>query len=615
MTENPYLEMMNAAVRTILSLDAGGVRRDVKAFDSRFVRADNDWWCPEVAGLALILAQAWTNPSAEAFQQGKVWRQMLRLFDRVLRVARRGRWWREKPGTGDPNINRFTLLPLLELFLRVGAHLDPGRQARFKKVIQPAVDYQIRSYHLGEQRQAGEYPNMDAYFMLIMEESARVLDRADYHRLAWEYIGYLESCLFPDGGFAYYKGTNECECYHQINVLALNRYRELTHSAKVLDILRRTLPYYPNAVQPSGVLDSYTDPYWKHSMGRPSPLAPEILATLFRDLPEAGYHRHLANVLRRTYRPLDMHNACCLAFWAMDYWRDEPGHLPPDNVVCRDASIRGARGRFGSFSWAVTAGAYRDTFVGAVVTDASEHASMLQAAGVEITFKTPVRPDPSHPFFGRRAGTSAYISGRDYMHRLSVGDKQAVFAAVSPIYPHDIAWKELLPDCGWHTRQLWRLDRNRLIGMLIVEAVANTVEARQVSLYFRMGGSTITERKHGDAFRCGRMNLRVVSHAFETLKQQPGYGFYLDANPTSTEIVLASRIRPTGPKRFWALVEVFPDGCREGTIKPLATHGIPGFTIAVGHRNILTAFNSTAQAVPLSSGLILAPGEIVGDSV
>ncbi len=608
---NPYLALLDESVQTILKLKPGAVRRDVSAFDPRFVRADNDWRHPEAAGLAAILAQAWRHPVSSAYRQPAVWAQMQRLLDGVVRHARRGKWWREKPGTGDPNINRFTLLPLLELFLGVGAHLDPRRRTRCLEVIAAAAEVQAEEYHRHRRRKAGEYPNMDAFFMLIMELAARALDRADYHRLAWEYFGYLESCLFPDGGLAYYKGTNECEIYHQINVLALTRYWELTRSAPVLELLRRTLPYYPNAVEPSGAPDYFTDPYWKHDFNRPLPLAPDILATLFPDAPEAGAHRWLANVLRRKFDPMAMHNICGLAFWAMEYWRNEPGCKPPDRIIRRDASINGLRGRFGAFSWAATAGVCRDTFVGAMVADAFEDAAVLQAAGVEVAFAKPVRTDPNHPYYNRRAGRGAFVGGHNYFQRTLLDRAQGVLGVVAPLFVNEIAWNELLPDCGWRTRQLWWLSGARLVGMLAVEALPGAAAARAVSVYFRLGGSTTAVRERRGIHTCSRLNLRIVKHSFGKAELVPGYEFFLDARPTSTELVLSSPARKHAGARYTALVEIFPAGRRPADIRPLTDAEHLGFTVRSAGRPILAMLNDHPHPVKINKSLAVPPGELV----
>ncbi len=216
---NPYLARLDESVRTILKLQPGAIRRDVSAFDPRFVRADNDWRYPEIAGLGAILARAWVYPLSEACRQPAVWKQMERLLDIVLRRGVRGKWWREKPGTGDPNINRFTLLPLLEMFLGVGAHLDPRRRARCLEVIAAAAEVQAEEYHRHRRRKAGEYPNMDAFFMLIRTGSAGWTARTI---CLTQNTLVISICCFRMAGLRITRPAGAVII--KINVLALTRY-------------------------------------------------------------------------------------------------------------------------------------------------------------------------------------------------------------------------------------------------------------------------------------------------------------------------------------------------------------------------------------------------------
>lgn len=592
---NPYLALLNQTVAETLKLDVARIQPDRS--EMAHILPDNDWIHPRLCEKALVLAYAWSSPLTTAYRDPGAWQQMEKLLKRVLEKGQAGRWWREQPGTGDPNVNRFTLLPLTELFLRVGAFLGNELKTQGLAVIEKAAVYQVQSYHDYPKRQRGEYPNMDAYFMLIMEEAARLLDRADYHAMALEYLEYLDACIFEDGGFVYVKDTNECEVYHQINVLHLVRFGELTHSARVREVLRKTLPYYPNVVEPCGMAEHYTDPFWKHYWSPVSPVALDALATLFAGTPWAGEHRYLANVLR----PQLMAEKCggMHLIWALDYWQPDRGTAPKNPWVRYDASIRGPRGRFGSFSWAGTPAVWVDTFVGAMVADGREKLSSLQAAGVELALKRPV-PVPTAAYHGRRLERAAYVSDADYLRRMILADDHAWLAVHSPVFPGMIPW-EKVENPGWWTTQVWMMNGQRLVGMMALEALPGAeANVTKAAVYFRLGGNRREVTERDGTFVRDQLVLRLAQHSFDAVSLEAGYQFYLDRNPTSTEVTLASPVTSPGKRRFMALVEIYPEWESPSVVKPLEDERLAGFEVSASRSRIRVAFN--CQSIPIPPG-------------
>lgn len=591
---NPYLLKLHQTIDEIMQLNVADIRPE--ALNMAHINPDNDWIYRKLAGMALVLAYAWGAPRTAVFHQKTVWLQMEKLLNRILDNCKNGKWWREQPGTGDANINRFTLLPLTELFIRVGNHFDSELKRKCLAVIEQATSVQVETYHNVKTRCRGEYPNMDAYFMLIMEETARILNRAQYHSLALEYLGYLETCLFADGGFVYYKDTNECEAYHQINVMILARFWELTHSCRILEILKRTLPYYPNTLEPSGVIDGYTDPFWKHNFGASGPFALDVLATLFPSAPEAGEHRYLANRLRDSSDEIWM-----LHLWAIDYWEAEPGTETRDNYVRYDASIRGPRGRFGAFSWAGTTGACLDTFVGAMIAEKRERISSLQAVGAEIILPEPVGQDPRSPLKGRRIDQSAYITGRDYLRRIIYADELACLGVSSPLFTGEVAWQDFVPDSGWQTHQVWLFKPERLIGMIVIEpAHGDTVPAKAAGIYFRLGGTGRDVIEKNGVFLRDELCLRLVKHNLAACSVEPAYAFYLDAKHTSTEVMLSTAITVISPKSLMAIVEIFPAWQKPANIVGLSSENMVGFVLSDAGIKTMAALNYRGTTVELA---------------
>lgn len=564
-----------------------------RASTMRHIHDDSDWVFVAVANAAFVLAWAWNSQLTRYCQDPSVWGRIESLLNRVVEGSHDGQWWRRAPGTGDPNINRFVLLPLMEAYTHARQKLDAEQRRRMLAVIAEATAYQVEEYAGMEVRRIGEYPNMDAYFMLIMEHAARLLNRSRYHHLAREFVDYLESSLFPGGGFTYFKGTNECEVYHRINVMLLARYWELTYSAKALDILRRTLPYYPNVMEPCGALENYTDPFWKHTWNTAEPHVLDVLATLFPDAPEAPLHRHLANTVRLRRNPHS--NLILFLPWAVSYWQDEQGAPLPDCVVRQDASIRGPRGRFGSFSWAATTGECLDTLVGAMVATSPDDVSSLQAAGVEVTLERPVIEDPNSSHAGRRHAKAVYITGKEYLRRTVCSPTLACVAVSTPIYPGLLAWRENTRHADWMNEQVWLMLEDRIVGLIVALPGKRPAPARRVGVYFRLGSTESARQVELNHFCAGRLHLRVVENSFDSCLLAPAYTMWQDKEPRSSEVLLFSdNSAQNFLREHHALVEIYPEGSSPGKWSCTLQERVMTLTGEAGGKRATAVFNPRA---------------------
>ncbi len=579
---NPYQSHLEARVAEVLSNPGDTLFREDHGM--RHIAADNDWVYREMAHAAHLLAQAWASPLTCYHQAPEVINRVEELVETLLAAGPGGRWWSGRPGSGDANIDRFTLLPLAETGFLLGHRLRHGLQKALLEVLEAGTAHQVQSYAGARERGAGEYPNMDAYFMVLLVLAARLLDRADHHRMAFDYLGHLENCLLPDGGFLYYKGTNECEGYHQINVLMLVRFWEVTHSARALELVRKTLPYYPNVVEPSGVAEHFTDPYWKHYWNPLDPAPLDVLATLFPEEPLAATHRWLANRLH------DAGAAFKANAQALRYWVDEPGTPPPERALRYDASIRGPRGRFGPFSWAGTTGDYLDTYVGALHSRAPGVYTALQAAGVEVLLEEAVASETVHR---ERHARCAYVTGRNGLRQMIVGPESAALAVRSGIYPGTLPWDEGMGDCGWVTQQAWLFTPERMVGLLSLRRERADAPALRASLYFRLGGRSREVAQEGEAYTCGDLTLRAHRHDFPHTTVAPAYAFFLDHEARSVEI----RFSGSGPAHE-LLVELCPAGTAPATVERMEGP-LFGFTVAEASGTKALAFNAGAVSHPL----------------
>jgi len=593
---NPCLKRLQDTARFILN--AGD---EVFAFTQHgmtHIKPDNDWRYPRMARAAMTLAAAWGSPACATAGDPALWAAVLRIVDAVLDGCREGRWWRGESGTGDRNINRFALLPLCETFLLVQSRMSAGARQRTLDVIRQAAEFQVQDYLGTEARRIGEYPNMDAYFMLVMEEASRILNRNVYHRHAVDFLGFLETCLFPGGGFTYFKDTNECPVYHQINVMCLVRLYQLGRSARVLDLLRKTLPYYVNLLEPCGAAENFTDPFWKHIWKPVEPYALLALASLFPEAPEAGQHRYYGRLLMDTLPEVSLDNVSLYLPWTMDAWSDDPGEKPPERRIVYDPSIRGTRGREGAFSWAATTGACVDTLVGAMVARSPASMDALQAVGVDVRLEPPPVTAPASPHFGRRVGTSAYVTGREYPRRVVAAPGFAGLAVWPRVFPGQIAWNENEPASGWIAPQAWLMTPERVTGALWLETEPGAAAATEASVYLRLGGGAVAAADGPGFWRHGDLRVRVAFHSFASERLLPAYEFYFDELPKSHEIVLSSSLAGAEAKRFVALVEVFPAWEHPSDLRMM--DNAPGFVCGQRSGVFRVVFNASSEPCALA---------------
>jgi len=185
-----------------------------------------------------------------------------------------GWWWRQGPPAGDPNVNRFTLGPLLDAVYRL-RELPAGRAAwpRWAARLEAAIALQRQAYE--EQnvewdwggKAAGRYVNQDAYYLLIMELSSRLYERVGDHDLATRMMKQVAGNMLPAGGWHYIGVEQEAPVYHALNLILLGRYATLADDPTVWDCLRNSAPYYPLALTAEAYPEYWSDVWWKQTWG------------------------------------------------------------------------------------------------------------------------------------------------------------------------------------------------------------------------------------------------------------------------------------------------------------------------------------------------------------
>ena len=333
------------------------------------------------------------------------------------------------------------------------------------------------------------------------------------------------------------------------------------------------MDYYPYAVEPGGVPEHYTDPFWKHYWCTASPLGPEIVAGVTGD----GRNKQMANAALRHTKPNDYY-----AIYTASLFRNIAARPQPDNFIVYDRNIEGPRGRFGHFSWAGTTRNYgegcqgKDTFVGCTLTSAEDVAYPLDAALQVATNQYRLQPD------GQRWRTCRFLSQAE-QNAVTIG---ADFAALTTRYRiQNVAWGGKSSLTEWAGQQEWLLTPNRIVGLLAIETLTEQ-KAYSIHGRLRLGMKKEFEKKSDSLLKYGGLMIRLHEHNYSDVITERSETFYIDKPEQfrSSEIVLrdAASVKanekelltyPKGTRQFF-IAEVFPSTAEPArAVRRIATDG------------------------------------------
>jgi hypothetical protein len=527
------------------------------------------------------------------------------LIDFCLQRHKDGSWFYScKWVSGDPNCDRFTLGPLMDAvwWLR----RLPNMEANWKKWEAPlrgAVDFQHTYWGCYAERgltdnkawgsSAYSYPNQDVFHLFEMELAHRWWGDAKYTESAEKTIAGLQAQLLPDGGIRYIGPETECPVYHNLNLVWLARYLNLTGDERARKLLTDTVSYYPLTCTNEGYPESYTDCWWKHYWSDGQAGGPEIAAGVTGD----PHNKWLANrLLERTGAGSNY-----WAIYAGMFYRDDLEEKPlPDNWLKLDRNTGGPRGRFGNWYFAgVTGGGTRDTFVGAMVSDPNRPQPLngaLLAANIEVGLGGE----------GSRDRTNLYLSGPDDITAVKIeGDIAALGARYTLRKPYINSVKDpTVPPTPWQATQVWLFTKHALVGLVELEATEEqTVPYLQGEL--RFGPDTLLTRDDGGVFHCGALTMRVLEHNFATIEHGPARPGYAQQSTKHSAVTLRTAgegftARPG--EKVWYAVVVGREGA--ATASKFSTHwseGKLGLGVEIAGKQLSAVFDPGREEIQLSA--------------
>ncbi len=455
---------------------------------------------------------------------------------------------------------------------------------------------------------------MDVHYLLIMELAWQRWNQPQYASQRDAFLRILEQAVYPDGAFPYLHTQNECFVYHRIDVACLARYWKLSGNPAALELLRKTVAYYPYNVEPAGMPEYYTDPCWKHYWAGGDAIGPGIIASLFGD----AYNQQVAD-------------ACAIsagygrgreAAIAAECWKPVQAKPLPDHYVRYDRNIEGPRGRYGAWSFAGNGRNYgvgfqgKDTFVGAMITRPPKRRELpLDAALQVVTTEVRLNHSDDHWVGGRCHSARERLStalGPDF------GSLVVRYTVSRPQWHYQ--YDELLP---WQGTQTWYLSKSRLVGLVSLEATADETKAA-VHGRVRLGMKRTIEPIDPTTWRYGRLVVRIHEHNYARIVVKPSETTFQDPPDVrrSTEITLLDpqsvaagergTVRFPKGTHYWFLVEVRPDDVAPAeSVERIAEGGLRGFCLREPGRRVVVLHNPTEQPIEASRPLGFRPGSTI----
>jgi len=480
------------------------------------------WQYRSVAQELAALAWAACDPASPLAGREDLVQHLISGIDwLVAECHEEGWWWKKNPPTGDPNVNRFVLGPLLDA-VRFARMRPEGRTGwpRWRDPLGRAIELQKAAYRFELAwdwggKAGGEYANQDAYLVIIAALSAQLYDRPADQELAADMARKIASNLLPDGGIRYIGITNEAPVYHSLNLTVLGRYATLTKDPVIVKLLRDTAPYWPLVLSAEGQPEYWSDVWWKQTWGYVSRNGLIVAAGATGD---ARNQWLLWRVLERSPATAGGWSTVC----ALPYWTGTDSGMPlPDPFVAADRNMRGVRGRAGNWYYGVCIGrGLRNTFCGGMITHPT-HSRPVWTAIRGLQINVLQRRDK------RMQGLwlSQIEDHAGLAMRPDVSGGVGVRYRLQPRRINGVPTPET-PDSPWQVTQVWRAAGDGLLGMIVLEALE---DAPGIAVQGRIAlGQIDPTQVAGKDWQAGPLRVRFYD-SFGTTTAQP-----VPANTTPT---------------------------------------------------------------------------------
>ncbi len=480
--------MKNPYNRTIIGAAKGILLSGNDYFENRIATEEDNWLYRLMANNLMLMSYVYTLPGSGYYKSPEVLDFLTRGVAFMANAYEYNDWIKKK--NGDPNINWFILLPLAETLQHVGNDLPADVKNTALERIRSAL---YRHYQEYGNKDTDIYPNIDAFYMLTMLHGSQLLNEplfgAEYERV----LNNLAACQYPDGGWPYYKTTNESNWYHEMVVGCLARVYSLNQSPAALQMLEKSIPYYKLSVGPSGVAEYATDPFWKHNWAEFPARGPSIVAGVTGDANNNWIAERATSC-----------GGTVVDYFAALFWKEMKSEPMQSNCVVLDRNTNGPRGFFPDWTWVASASYGCDTLVGCFSKEpGSDNLKGLLAVKAEIDNPgNPLGMPPS----GNKGVTVINENTADFSSDYKMTGLRSVWG--KPLHPFD-----------WNCRQQWTLDAKSMTGEIVITSGADQ-QSPPPRVRFLFGKDGAIEKVSQDHFEYPPYSLLVDKSDFPETKIQ-----------------------------------------------------------------------------------------------
>ena len=135
-------------------------------FDAR-----SEWAYAELANALVVVAAACAHPGSALHGAPAALAYSSEAFETLVDAAVDDRWYHGRPGQGDPNVDRFTLVPLLEALELLRPHLTPALAGRVVQTVERVLEVQWREF--GEEGHEPKRPLPQHGRLLLPADASR----------------------------------------------------------------------------------------------------------------------------------------------------------------------------------------------------------------------------------------------------------------------------------------------------------------------------------------------------------------------------------------------------------------------------------------------------------
>ncbi|QWF70044.1 hypothetical protein KEF85_11855 [Methylomonas paludis] len=427
------------------------------------------------------------------------------LGDLILNNSKNGLWWVENDGNvGDPNVNRFVLAPMLDgLYFLNQSGIQSEKLEQFKIVLKKSIDFQVSAYKKDINwdwgaKAGGTYPNQDLYFSLITALAAKIYEEPTYMVISQTMLAKVKTSLLPDGGFHYIGNENESPIYHALNTIILGRYYTITDDMEALEIIKKTVNYWPLVMTAQGIAETWSDIWLKQGW---LPIEAGALAIVTAVTGDARNNWLLGQVIRNN----NIDQSILSSLYAAPYFKKLPlqEQSLPLEYVWQDANIRGIHGRKDDWYFGFTQGrGLRNSFVGGLISsNTNSMAGIFRGAQVAIKVNS---DDKKQLFLSDVSDQSSMAYVSDFGGALCTD-----YVLHSNLISGLTDYKSLDSASHWHVTQLWQAEKTGMLGAMVLNT-DTPGSAEEIAFKFLFGPEQIYQL-NSDTWVSGELKIKIFS--------------------------------------------------------------------------------------------------------